>query len=202
MEQFSNIAILLLAAGESRRLGKPKQLVKFKGKTLLQHSIDVASGLNIKEQYIVLGANRAKILAETQLRAFKPLNNVVWKVGMAGSLRLGLNSIQELDHVTDVLVILSDQPYVNKELMHDLISKHLETKSLATFSEYKNIPGVPAIFSRALFHKLQELQGDKGARQLIENGLTNFQLVPFEQGIIDIDTEKDLHLLKLKEHEN
>ena len=119
----SNIAVLILAAGSSKRLGKPKQLVKFKNKTLLQHSIDVSENLNLSERIIVLGANSKKILNEVELKNHKLLINSNWQ------------------------------------------------------------------------------EGDRGARDLIKNGLANYQLVPFEKGIVDIDTEKDLELLEKLEHE-
>jgi len=198
----SNIAVLILAAGSSKRLGKPKQLVKFKNKTLLQHSIDVSEALDLSEKIIVLGANEKKILNEVDLKNHKLLINNNWQQGMSTSLKKGLEEIRNLHPTIEhVLVLLSDQPFISELVLQELIDKHLTANCLASFSEYQEIPGVPAIFSREIFPDLMRIEGDRGARDLIKNGLTNYQLVPFEKGIVDIDTEKDLQFLKKLEHE-
>ena len=198
----SNIAVLILAAGSSSRLGKPKQLVKFKSKTLLQHSIDVSEALDLSEKIIVLGANEETILNEVDLKNHKLLVNNNWQEGMSTSLKRGLEEVQNLHpNIENVLVLLSDQPFISEPVLQELIDKHLEANRLASFSEYRGIPGVPAIFSREIFPDLMRIEGDRGARDLIKNGLTNYQLVPFDKGIVDIDTEKDLQFLKQLEHE-
>lgn len=198
----SNIAVLILAAGSSKRLGKPKQLVKFKNKTLLQHSIDVSENLNLSERIIVLGANSKKILNEVELKNHKILINSNWQEGMSTSLKKGLEEIQNLHPaIENVLVLLSDQPFISESFLKKFINKHFTANCLATFSEYREIPGVPAIFSSKIFPDLMKIEGDRGARDLIKNGLANYQLVPFEKGIVDIDTEKDLELLEKLEHE-
>ena len=198
----SNIAVLILAAGSSKRLGKPKQLVKFKNKTLLQHSIDVSEALDLSEKIIVLGANEDKILNEVDLKNHKLLINKNWQEGMSTSLKKGLEEIRNWHPtIKHVLVLLSDQPFISELVLQDLIDKHLTANCLATFSQYQEIPGVPAIFSSEIFPDLMRIEGDRGARDLIKNGLTNYQLLPFEKGIVDIDTEKDLQFLKKLEHE-
>ncbi|MFV8281283.1 nucleotidyltransferase family protein [Christiangramia marina] len=198
----SNIAVLILAAGSSKRLGKPKQLVKFKNKTLLQHSIDVSEALDLSEKIIVLGANEEKILNEVDLKNHKLLINSNWQKGMSTSLKKGLEEIRNLHPTIEhVLVLLSDQPFISELVLQELIDKHLTANCLASFSQYQEIPGVPAIFSREIFPDLMRIEGDRGARDLIKNGFTNYQLVSFEKGIVDIDTEKDLQFLKKLEHE-
>lgn len=201
-ESTSNIAVLILAAGSSSRLGKPKQLVNFRSKFLLQHSIDVSEALNLSEKLIVLGANAARILREVDLKNHQLLINDNWQEGMSTSLKKGLEEIQNSYPVIDnVLVLLSDQPFISVSVLQELIDQHLKTNCLASFSEYQGIPGVPAIFSKEIFEDLLKIEGDRGARDLIKNGLTNYQLISFEKGIVDIDTEDDLQQLKQLEHE-
>ena len=111
----SNIAVLILAAGSSKRLGKPKQLVKFKNKTLLQHSIDVSEALDLSEKIIVLGANEDKILNEVDLKNHKLLINKNWQEGMSTSLKKGLEEIRNWHPtIKHVLVLLSDQPFISE----------------------------------------------------------------------------------------
>lgn len=201
-ESTSNIAVLILAAGSSSRLGAPKQLVNFRSKYLLQHSIDVSEALNLSEKLIVLGANAARILKEVDLKNHQLLMNENWQEGMSTSLKRGLEEIKHsYPIIENVLVLLSDQPFISVSVLQELIGKHLKANCLASFSEYQGIPGVPAIFSKEIFEDLLKIEGDRGARDLIKNGLTNYQLISFEKGIVDIDTEDDLQQLKQLEHE-
>jgi molybdenum cofactor cytidylyltransferase len=198
----AKIGVVILAAGSSSRLGYAKQQVEFRGKTLLQHAIDVADLLAFDSKVLVLGANYEEIKVNIDAENFEVKNNKNWKEGMASSIRQGLVCSQEIErNLEHLLILLSDQPFVNKDRIEELISLQVESKSPATFSEYAGEIGVPAIFSAETFPYLSELKGDMGARKLIINEKFDFQTVKFEKGNFDVDTKEDIELLKQLEEE-
>lgn len=198
----SKIGVIILAAGASRRLGHPKQLVEFKGKTLLQHIIDVANSTEFDTQVLVLGAKADKIKKKINCRDFKVVYNEDWEEGMGTSISKGISEALELeDELDHILMLLSDQPFVTAEKIQDLIRLQLENNLPATFSEYASEVGVPAIFSRETFLELQNLKKDEGAKKLILNDQIKFNTLKFEAGNFDVDTAEDVRLLKKMEEE-
>ncbi len=197
MKYKSKIGILILAAGSSSRLGYPKQLVKFKGKLLLQRIIDIAEKLPVTQKVLVLGANSNSILEAIDVKDLNLIINKDWKEGMASSIRAGLYGLLEkqsdLEHV---LILLSDQPLLRIDQIESLIQQQLNNEVQAIFSEYDGITGVPAIFSKELFSELQKLEGDQGAKKLIYQKNLEFKTVKFEKGNFDVDTREDVELLK------
>lgn len=202
MRENSKIGVIILAAGSSSRLGYPKQLVEFNGIPLLQHCIDVAESLQLDFKFLVLGSKSEEILKEIKSRNFEVVINENWEEGMGTSVSKGvceaLKIENELDHI---LILLSDQPFVTKEKIQELIKVQLDTSKPASFSEYAGDIGVPAIFSRQLFSDLQKLKGDQGAKKLLHNKNFQYGTVKFESGNFDVDTTADVELLKQMEKE-
>lgn len=197
MIKDAKIGVVILAAGPSSRLGYAKQLVEFRGKSLLQHTIDISDSLAFDTKVLVLGASYNAIKEKINRKNFEIVMNNNWEEGMSTSIREGVFSSQEqkkdLDHI---LFLLSDQPFLSKERIEELIQVQLESKSPATFSKYAGTIGVPAIFSAKVFYHLKRLKGDEGAKKLIHDQKFNFQTVKFEQGNFDVDTAEDVELLK------
>ncbi|WP_286760768.1 nucleotidyltransferase family protein [Salegentibacter sp. UBA1130] len=196
----AKIGVIILAAGASRRLGFPKQLVEFKGKTLLQHSIDVAELFEFDCRILMLGSNAKKIEKGLDIGNFTIIINEEWELGMGTSISKGvsaaLNAKSDLEHI---LILLSDQPFVTKEKIQELIREQLENKKPATFSEYAGEVGVPAIFSKETFSELMSLKKDQGAKKLILDEKISFETIKFEGGNFDVDTAEDVELLKQME---
>lgn len=186
-KQSSNIAILILAAGSSSRLGRPKQLLELQGKTLLQKSIE--SALEVSQNVVVvLGANEQLIqptISEYQIEIV--LNNN-WENGMSSSIQTGMSIIDDKNYEA-VLIMLCDQPFVDAPLLKKMIETFRQSEATILASSYENKIGVPAIFHSNLFPKLRQLSGQQGAKFLIKNNLEQTQEFTFEKGIIDIDTE-------------
>ena len=202
MRENAKIGVIILAAGSSSRLGYPKQLVEFKGIPLLQHSIDVAESLEFDAKILVLGAKEDEINKKIDRRNFKVVINENWEEGMSTSIRKGLSEAlkfeKELEHI---LILLSDQPFVTKEKIEELISVQLKSNKQATFSGYAGELGVPAIFSREIYSDLKKLKGDQGAKKLIYKKDLQFGTVMFENGNVDVDSTVDVELLKRMEEE-
>ena len=183
---------MLLAAGSSTRLGKPKQLLQYNGKTLLQQSIDIAVGANINPLIVVVGANFDKISTEINIDKAAIVFNKNWQTGMASSIITGLNFLVEKYPLADaVIFMMCDQPFVSINLLNNLIAVQKKTAKPIVCSSYQNILGVPALFHKNIFPALLQLAGDTGARKIIQQYPGDVVTVQFEKGDIDIDTAED-----------
>lgn len=200
MRENEKIGVIILAAGSSSRLGYPKQLVEFRGIPLLQQSMEVAKSLKFEAKILVLGANAEEIEKAIDIRNFEVVYNKDWEEGMGTSIAKGTSEAlqieEELDHI---LMLVSDQPFVSKEKIQELMRVQLDSNKPATFSKYAGEVGVPAIFSKEIFPELQELKKGQGAKKLILNNEISFETVKFEGGNFDVDTAEDVELLKRME---
>ncbi|MDB5001900.1 MAG: nucleotidyltransferase family protein [Mucilaginibacter sp.] len=183
-------ALIILAAGESSRLGFPKQTLLYKGKTLIELAIE--SGLKSKcnPVIVVLGANADKIEPGIKSNDIQIIHNTAWTQGMASSIRAGINYIKDDNTITGAMIMLCDQPFVNRAIIDSLLYKQ-QTGTNIVACTYKDTFGVPALFKRALFTELLLLQGQEGAKKVINNHPDDVATVPFEKGGIDIDTVTD-----------
>jgi molybdenum cofactor cytidylyltransferase len=187
-QENKNITIIILAAGSSSRLGRPKQLLELDGNTLLQKSITAALNVS-KNVIVVLGANDKLIHPTISIFPIEKVFNENWATGMSSSIRTGMKSIDG-STTNAVLIMLCDQPYVDTALLKKMVSAFEKSERSIIASEYEGKVGVPAIFDVSFFQKLKTLEGQKGAKALIINNLEKVERVIFEKGKIDIDTEE------------
>ncbi len=193
---MNNCAIIILAAGSSRRLGRPKQLLPYNGKSLLEHSVDTANDTDVNPVIVVLGANAAQLEKEIDGKKVHIIENKEWKEGMASSIRWGINTVIHIAPSTDAAILMvCDQPYVSAFLLNELIAAQKNTGKLIVTSQYENAFGPPALFYKTIFPELLELKGDEGARKIVEQHSNDIATVLFTQGNIDIDTEADYKAL-------
>ncbi len=186
-------ALIILAAGESGRLGLPKQNLLFRGKTLLQHAVEAGQESGCKKVIVVLGANLDEIKPITGLTT---LYNQHWKEGIASSIRTAILEIDKDPSVVQVIIMLCDQPFVSATLVNSLISKQTETGKSIIASAYNETTGVPVLFNRSLFAELLLLHGHQGAKKILKNHADDIATIPFEKGDIDIDTPEDYKRLR------
>ena len=192
-----NIGAVILAAGSSSRLGRPKQLVEYKGKTLLQHTIDCVTDIGFNPSVLVLGANRDKILEQTEAQSITVSRNSKWAEGIASSIRYGLGESLKLNpSLQHILYLLSDQPYVNTDLLKKIVNSHLNGSHVITACTYKNNIGIPALFDRKYFTDLTALKGDIGAKNIMIEHRDRVHTIPFDAGAFDVDTEEDVSKLQ------
>ena len=187
--------LIILAAGESKRLGKPKQNLLFRGKTLLQTAVDAGIESICDPIIIVLGANSDQINKDFRSEKIKVVHNPDWEEGMASSIRSGIDELKKEIEVDSAIIMLCDQPFVNPGLLNRLISKQKETGKTIVASSYNDTTGVPVLFNRSFFHELLLLQGHQGAKNILKNHGDVTITIPFEMGGIDIDTLEDYERL-------
>lgn len=191
----SNLAILILAAGESKRMGTAKAFLQLSGKSLLERTIASAKTVNVDSIYLVTGAYHEKMRGIANKHNIPLIFNPDWQEGMASSLRHGIKVLEKSSHIQGAMVLLIDQPFVDASLLEELIQRFNKNPNHPIASFYKNVNGVPAIFPSVMWKELLELKGDKGARQLL-NQREDVISVPFEKGAIDLDFPSDIEQIK------
>ncbi len=189
-----NCATIILAAGQSNRLGKPKQLLKYQNKTLLQHAIDSAKQSSVQSIIVVLGSHADAILNEIDTSGIHVVKNDDWQSGMASTIHSG---IQGLRTNTDAAILMvCDQPFVTSDLLNDLIKEHEKTGRPIIASQYGETIGTPAFFHKQFFSELMKLQGDAGAKKIMMQNSDLLATIHFPKGSIDIDTIDDYEALR------
>jgi len=192
MTESMSLGVVILAAGASSRLGRPKQLLLYKEKQLLQHVIDLACELPCLNCTVVLGANSDLIRRQIDLSKTSMVINSDWHLGMASSIASGLKSLQEkVPSIDYALFLLSDQPYLSSDFLSEMLVFLKQNKPLILSSKYADQIGVPALFHKSLFSELEGLKGDQGAKKTILSYLDKTLFIDFEKGEIDIDTEEE-----------
>lgn len=189
-------AIILLAAGSSSRLGRPKQLIEFQGKKLIQKAIEEAQKSKSDSLVVVLGWNPELIKSAFDSKQIPFVINENWEEGMASSMQTGLRFLMEKEHPDQVILMLVDQPFVDADLLNRLILEKDKSGKGIVASSYSETFGVPAIFDRAYFDEMLSLQGSEGAKKVIMKNKADVFAVDFPLGTMDLDTEEDLERLK------
>lgn len=184
-------ALIILAAGGSTRLGRPKQQLMFRGSTLLERIVQAGLDSQCNRLLLVLGANDPGLIPERVPRQVEILFNSNWKKGMASSIKVGLQQLLAENIPDQIIITVCDQPYVDSKLINDLISQQQKTKKTIIASSYQHTLGVPALFDRSLFPELMGLTGPSGAKKIINQYPREVTPVSFPLGHIDIDTVED-----------
>ena len=187
---------LVLAAGGSRRLGAPKQLLRIRGRTLLSRIVIAAEAVTPGRVLVVIGADalRMRSLIRRHHPGAHSVDNSRWARGMAGSLQVGLSVLPP--RATAVLLLLSDQPAVGEASLRRLIRAWRRRPGKAAAAAYAGVVGVPAILPRTLWREARRLRGDEGARKLLRMEETPATAVRMPEAAWDIDTPADLQSLQ------
>jgi CTP:molybdopterin cytidylyltransferase MocA len=186
------LACVLLAAGGSRRLGHPKQLLRRRSRPLLLHAIDAARGAAPDAPLIVvLGAHRMRlrlVVRRTAPTAFV-VANPRWAEGLASSLQAALEKVPQGTRA--ILVQLVDQPRVDADALRRLLNAWRRRPGIPAAARYDNRAGVPAVLPRSSWRAVRALRGDSGARALLRDARA-LTLVDMPQAAVDLDTPEDV----------
>lgn len=190
LNKTDKIGIILLAAGASRRMGTPKQLLEIGKETLIERAIRITKQVDNSQTVVVLGANADKI--KPIIKEDKSTNVIInedWQKGMGTTLQAGIRFLlKKTPALEAVIASVCDQPYLNEIILGQLIIEFKKREGEIIAAAYANIKGVPALFSKTLFPKLLTLNEDEGARKIIKNYTGKVLTIDFPKGEIDLDT--------------
>jgi molybdenum cofactor cytidylyltransferase len=186
------IGLIVLAAGASTRMGTPKQLLLYQGRSFVRHTVEVAVASICQPIIIVLGANAQRIKPEVSHFPVQIVENQQWSEGMSSSIRVGIEALNAVNpELEAVAIALCDQPFISSQIINQLVEAYYLTGKPIVACEYAGTLGVPALFSRTLFPELMALKTSQGAKQIINKHRHEVVGVPFPEGAIDIDTPED-----------
>jgi molybdenum cofactor cytidylyltransferase len=192
----TNTAIIILAAGSSSRLGRPKQLLSYQHKSLLDNTIEEAKKATDGAVLVILGGNHALIEKNITRSAISIVYNPDWEEGMSSSIRLGLAVLKnENAALKNVILTVCDQPFITAEVFGGLIQEAETSGKGIVASSYGGTLGTPVWFDQLYFNELFLLKGTEGAKKVVKKFAAQVASVTFEKGEIDIDTPEDYNRL-------
>ncbi len=190
--------LILLAAGASTRMGRPKQLLPVQGRPLLERAVLAGLAAPVWPVVVVLGAHADAIRPILARHPVLVAENPAWAEGMASSLRAGLGVLNAFSPRVDAaLVALCDQPAFSTETIQKLLTVQAESGRSLVAARYQGHLGAPALFLRHHFPALSALTGDEGARKLMAQVPADaLAAVDLPELALDLDTPDDVARLE------
>lgn len=195
MKGVRKVAGIILAAGEGSRMGRTKQLLPFRGKTILECVVDNALGAKLDQVVVVLGHQAELLKPLLEGKGVDAVINPRYREGQSTSLKAGLDA---LPNDTDaVLFLLGDQPLITPALIDQIIAAYHTSGSPIVMPVNEGKRGNPVLFSRETFAGIQALSDDCGARPLFQEYASRLLALPIADPAIhfDVDTEEDYRRL-------
>jgi molybdenum cofactor cytidylyltransferase len=191
-----NVPLILLAAGGSTRLDTPKQLLHFRGRSLLRHAASVALASRCSPVHVVLGSDAPRMREELRGLSVRCVENATWAEGMGGSIRVGVADVLAANpRAAAAVIMLVDQPMVTAAVIDALVSHRQASEHTIVASAYGGSFGPPLLFDAAHFGELCALTGQAGAKAVVQRHLASAAMIPFPDGAIDIDLPADAQRL-------
>ncbi|MBA2520225.1 MAG: molybdenum cofactor cytidylyltransferase [Chloroflexia bacterium] len=190
-----SVSGIILAAGQSSRLGRSKQLLPLAGRPLLAHVIAHAAASDLDETILVLGHEATAIAAALGDLGQRTMINPEYAAGQSTSVRAGLSAVSPESDA--VMFLLGDQPTVTSEIINALLTAYRTKRAPILVPTYGGQRGNPVLFDRALFPELHRVTGDEGARAIVRANAHGIRLVtmPGDRPPPDVDTEEDYQQL-------
>ena len=193
------ITPIILAAGASRRLGRPKQMVVYQNESLLRRTIKLCHKSGFLSPVVVVGCEGEKVAAHCAGLSCYLEQNHKWPLGMSSSLQAGLKRAKKegFGVLEGVIFLVCDQPFLDEKVLSKLKAKALSNLEETIFCQYgldSETFGPPAYIPCRHFPKIERLKGDEGAKKVV--GSLAFSKVLFPSGGMDIDTAADLARLE------
>jgi molybdenum cofactor cytidylyltransferase len=190
-----NIGVVILAAGESKRMGVPKQILPIFGVPMLKYLVDEVLDTEAHPVTVVVGANKTKIVPLLENIPIGIIDNPDWQKGMGSSIKMGLVGSYLITKGFDGLIFMtSDMPFVNAEVLNKLIktARKFPEKTIIA-SKYAGTLGIPVLYKKERFEDILDMKPDHGAKQFFNKYLDEIVSVDFDLGAIDLDTKEDYY---------
>lgn len=185
-------AAIVLAAGRSARFGRPKQLLRIDGRSLVARAVDAAREGGCDPVVVVVGADAEAVRRELADQPVRIVLNEQWEEGLASSVRAGVAAVATLAGVRAALILTCDQVRLAPAVVRGLLAAAAAAQGKMVASEYGGTVGVPALFDRSHFAGLLALRGESGAKQLLLRHAAAVLRVPWPDGASDLDAPEDL----------
>lgn len=197
----SKTAVLVLAAGASKRLGEPKQLLPYKDSNLLVHTLEQVVSIPHAEVFVVVGAHFKEVFNTIRNQPVRVIKNNDWEKGMGASLAKGIQFIQNLGGFHRVLVTLSDLPLIETPHYESLLQLSDDSHKRIVITEYENTNGAPVVFDASLFDELSLLDTNEGAKPVLQKYKKEVISFATNTPFFDVDTKAAYQeLLDLSDH--
>jgi len=191
-----NYGLIILAAGNSSRMGQPKQLIKYHNKSFLQHVVDEANTATNNKTMVVTGANRDLLEVELRQLPVHVIYNEQWETGIASSISSGVAALYKIfPYLYGIIISVCDQPFVSSALFNKLIEQYKKGHKGIVACHYHHTLGVPVLFGKKYFDALLALKGTEDSQTLLSQFADDIEQIAFEQGNIDINTMRDYETL-------
>jgi len=186
-----DIVAIVLAAGEARRYGAPKQTLAIEGVPMVRRAALAARGAGMRV-IVVTGAHRAEVEACLQGIDVACRFNASWRKGMGGSIAHGIGAVLgTMPEATACIVMLADQPGVTAADLGRFAAAARAAPRRIIAARYSGIIGAPCLFPRPCFAELAALSGDRGARAVIRRHPESVDALTLPGAALDIDTIED-----------
>ena len=193
----SQIGAILLAAGASVRMGRPKQLLPVGGETLLARTSAVLLAAPVWPVIVALGANADDIRPQLARLPVIVVENEAWPEGMASSIRSGITTLQQFSRsMAGALIALCDQPALTSEMVARLVEEHRRANESIIAARYADRCGAPVLFPHAVFPELQALTGEQGARVVVDAHAAQVVAIDLPELAFDLDTPEQYEAWK------
>lgn len=191
IESF-NTAIVILAAGASKRMGEPKQLLAWGNSTLIEYIIQKALKVEVNEVSVVLGANYNTINNKIKKYPINIINNIDWKAGLSSSISKAVSHYSIESKIDALIFILADQPFITDDYLSRMLSNFTPNQNQIKATRYEDGKlGIPVLFDKFYFDELLCLNGDIGANHILQNNKNCVDVLEVSFSNVDIDSKED-----------
>lgn len=178
---------------------KPKQLMRYRGETLVRRAVQVAQEVPVDQVIVVVGNVADRVIREVQDQGVTVVLNEAWNEGLSTSVRGGLAAVEH--DVRGVFIYPADMPLINADMLRELMRRQQAGGRPAAMSEVNGVRGVPVFVTRTVFSGLMIQEGDAGGAQYLRAHLDLVETVHFDDPMLTLDVDSPDDFQRLLEND-